>query len=94
VFSFLRNKAVFFMLEALSSKKEYQAVVSLCYEAINSNLANCSKTKRKIHETYRLQAFKFLRSKENADWFCKISGVCFMEVLRFLQDFRLNNINL
>lgn len=74
------------------NRKEYNAVVRLCQAVLMQRFQDLtSKSKKKIAQTYRHQAYKFLRDEENCRWFCEVADFPYSKVQSFLANYSLSN---
>lgn len=74
------------------NRKEYNAVVRLCQAVLMQRFQDLtSKSKKKIAQTYRHQAYKFLRDEENCRWFCEVSDFPYSKVQSFLANYSLSD---
>lgn len=79
-----------FREELEKNKKYYDAIVRLCYAVLMQHAQDLtSKSKKKIANTYRHQAYKFFKDKENCEWFCKITDFPYSKIEKFLENYSL-----
>lgn len=80
------------MLELELNRKEYLAIVRLCQAVLMQRMQDLtSKSKKRISQTYKHQAFKFLRDKDNCKWFCDVADFPYSKVEEFLTNFDLSD---
>lgn len=78
------------MLEIDLNRKEYLAIVRLCNAVLMQHMQDLTtKSKKKIATTYRHQAYKFLRDKENCKWFCDMADFPYSKIQEFLKNYEL-----
>lgn len=81
-----------FREELEENKKYYDAIIRLCYAVLMQRFQDLtSKSKKKIAQTYRHQAYKFLRDEENCRWFCEVADFPYSKVQSFLDNYSLSD---
>lgn len=74
------------------NRKEYNAIVRLCQAVLMQRFQDLtSKSKKKIAQTYRHQAYKFLRDEKKCRWFCDVANFPYSKVQTFLKEYNLTD---